>query len=65
MERSSPPIATITSIGGRLLPSLWLSIVALIAFYGKKNIVMATLSSHYANDIAVDISMRRAHSHLE
>lgn len=49
MERSSPPIATITSIGGRLEPSLWFSIVALIAFYGQKNIVMATLSSRYAN----------------
>lgn len=63
MERSSPPIATITSIGGRLVSSLWFSIVALIAFYGKENIVMATLSFRYANDVV--ISMRRGRAHLE
>lgn len=63
MERSSPPIATITSIGGRLVSSLWFSIVALIAFYGKENIVVATLSSRYANDVV--ISMRRGRAHLE
>ncbi len=48
IDRSSPPRATMTLMGGRVLLASWVSMVALIAFYKKEKGGCQLLDSQYS-----------------